>query len=192
MNYCIRDNYAIREVNDFFDDTPFKDEFQDNVYKYAREVLLANTLYRVLDIGCGSGFKLLKYFSGCQTLGLDLPPTVEWLRKQYRHRKWEVTTAPVEGFDLIICSDVIEHIVDPDKLLNFIELCHAKRVVLSTPDRDHLVTLGNGHSHDGPPRNVHHVREWSAVEFKQYISTRFDVVRHVVADGTQIVECTQR
>jgi 2-polyprenyl-3-methyl-5-hydroxy-6-metoxy-1,4-benzoquinol methylase len=42
--------------------------------------------------------------------------------------------------DIIICSDVIEHIVDPDILHDFIKVLAAesKRIIFSTPDRDRL------------------------------------------------------
>ena len=37
----------------------------------------------VLDIGTGSGFKLLKYFNNYDTIGMDLTPTVNWLKSKY-------------------------------------------------------------------------------------------------------------
>ena len=48
--------------------------------------------------------------------------------------------------DLVIASDVVEHLVDPDEMLQFISRIGPKFVVISTPDRDLLdLHLTTGH-----------------------------------------------
>lgn len=186
-NYFIKDGYTIRPEYVQFDDTPFRDEFQDRVYSYARGILQLYRLGSVVDIGCGSGFKLLKYFSDVRTLGVDVPTTVEWLKKTYRHRKWEAIHLEGQlpaGYDLGICSDVIEHVPNPDVLMEFLSNSSCRRLIISTPDRDAL-NLG---TEDGPPRNVHHIREWNSDEFKQYVRCYFQIVHHIEVGGTQFVE----
>jgi hypothetical protein len=59
--------------------------------------------------------------------------------------------------------------------------------VLSTPDRD-MLTGTRFESPNGPPINPCHVREWNSSEFKQYISSRFDVIEHKITNKHQ---CTQ-
>jgi SAM-dependent methyltransferase len=81
QSYFIHDGYRIRGDALFFDDTPYKDEFQRPVYEYARQIADERGYKKILDLGCGSGFKLLKYFSDFHTVGVDLEPTVKWLRK---------------------------------------------------------------------------------------------------------------
>lgn len=181
--YCIKDGYTPRLRNRFFDDTPLKDEWQNEVYARARELADAHGFKSVLDIGTGSGYKLLKYFPEHETLGMDLPKTVKWLRRNYPHRQWTDQFQPREGFDLVICADVIEHIPDPDQVLELIERCGAKMAVISTPDR---ALLKRGH--DGPPGNKAHVREWAFDEFAQYIGGRFRVVDHFISN---VVQSTQ-
>ena len=78
-------------------------------------------------------------------------------------------------------SDVIEHVLDPDSLLDFIESCKPKFIVFSTPDRDLIC----GHDHFGPPSNACHVREWNFLEFKQYISNRFEIIEHKITNVEQ-------
>jgi 2-polyprenyl-3-methyl-5-hydroxy-6-metoxy-1,4-benzoquinol methylase len=83
---------------------------------------------KVMDIGCGSGFytKLL-YDSGVKKyLGLDITdvlfPEFEKQFPQFKFIKKDITKDRIEEkFDLIIMIDVIEHIVDEDKLLFSIE-----------------------------------------------------------------------
>jgi hypothetical protein len=137
-----------------------------------------------MDIGTGSGFKLLDNFFEMDTLGVDVPQTVEWLRKTYPTRHWSDQFVPTQGYDMIIASDVIEHIPEPNSLLDLIEQSRPKLIVFSTPDRDLLPK----EYHNGPPKNRAHVREWDMKEFNNYISSRFKVHKHFISHekhGTQ-------
>jgi 2-polyprenyl-3-methyl-5-hydroxy-6-metoxy-1,4-benzoquinol methylase len=188
-NYFIKENYTHRLNNSFFDDTSFKDEWQKEVYTYARQIADAHNLTSVLDIGTGSGYKLMANFKDFDTLGMDLEPTVKWLKETYNDRKWTDSFEPVLGYDMIIASDVIEHIPDPDILLDLIQKCAPKMIVLSTPDRS-LSTVSN---FDGPPYNKSHVREWTMFEFKNYIESKFNVLDHFISNKeqhTQVVLAT--
>ena len=112
-----------------------------------------------------------------------------WLEQKYPTSKnplhaWElsVLSSCPKCFqtDLIICSDVVEHIVDPDELLNFICQFSFKYLVISTPDREKLLYMEyyGSQSQSGPPVNFAHVREWSFSEFEQYVGNYFDIVEH--------------
>ena len=181
--YFIKQDYVHRENNNYFDDTSFKDEWQKEVYEFARTIADQHKFKNVLDIGTGSGFKLLKYFQDLDTLGVDVTKTVDWLKATYPDRIWTDQFIPVPDFDLVISSDVIEHIPDPDTLLDLIEKCNPKLIVLSTPDRD-LFKLG----HNGPPVNRSHVREWTMPEFNQYISSKFEVLDHFISNKEQATQ----
>lgn len=76
------------------------------------------------------------------------------------------------GGATLICSDVIEHVEDPDQILAYLEAIRPEQIVISTPDRDEIKL----DTQDGPPRNIHHVREWTHDEFVAYLSSRFDIV----------------
>lgn len=182
-NYFIKHDYIHRDQNKFFDDTTFKDQWQKEVYQFARKIADEHNFKSVLDIGTGSGFKLLKNFSEFDTLGLDLEKTVAWLKSTYPERKWSDQFVPTSGFDMIIASDVIEHIPDPDILLDLIAQCRPKLIVLSTPDRN-LFKVG----HDGPPSNKAHVREWTSDEFKQYIGSKFEVLDQFISNHEQATQ----
>ena len=182
--YFIKDGYKIRPDNMFYNDTNMKDEWQKEVYEYAREVFILNSFKSVWDIGTGSGYKLLKYFNEFETLGTDLTPTVDWLKQTYPDRKWSDSFDVFTGYDMIVCSDVIEHIVDPDPLLDTIEQAKPKLIVFSTPDR---MLFDRGH--DGPPDNICHVREWTFSEFGSYIGSRFDVMNHFISNKKQATQC---
>jgi hypothetical protein len=48
-----------------------------------------------------------------------------------------------------------------------------------------------GRSETGPPVNKHHVREWSYLEFEQYIRTHFNVIEHksIKKEYGQMIHC---
>ena len=187
--YFIKNSYEHRLNNKFFDDTSFKDEWQREVYLFAKEIATKNNFKRIVDIGCGSGYKLLNNFDNFDTLGIDLPKTVSWLKEMYPKKNWSDQFLPVENFDLLISSDVIEHIPDPDILLDLIIKSNPKLIVLSTPDRD----LMYDPDHNGPPTNKAHVREWNTQEFYNYINSKLQVLEHFIsnsAQSTQVILAT--
>ncbi len=67
-NYFIHDGYHHRKEYLYYDDTSHSDGYQDEVYRYAREVAELYNLQTIVDIGCGSGYKLLKYFHDRDTI----------------------------------------------------------------------------------------------------------------------------
>lgn len=70
---------------------------------------------------------------------------------------------------IVITSDVIEHIVKPDKYLRDLASISKKApyVIVSTPDRDRVRGLDDL----GPPDNPAHVREWSAGELHSLLDS---------------------
>lgn len=169
-NYGIHPDYVQRRepVQNFMDHIEASAKYQIGVYKRAKAHYHSG---KVLDIGCGVGDKLAQFFPKDVTLGLDLPPAIDIAKSRHPDRKWgesDFTKVPKGAFSIVISADVIEHILDPDDLLDFIEKINFDLFVMSTPDRD---TLPWGKS--GPPHNPTHYREWNQREFREYIGSRF-------------------
>lgn len=184
-NYFIKDGYQPNTRVEYFDDTPFKDEWQDEVYSAARVLADEHGCKTVIDYGCGSAFKLLKHFSDFRTLGIDLLRTVRWLEEKYPARQWTELQQPLPC-DLLIAADVIEHLPDPDCLLDFISACRPKIAVISTPNRD----LSTDPRCQSGPTGPHHAREWNFEEFALYIGSRFPIHQHYISNlkqATQVV-----
>lgn len=192
--YGIKRGYIHRKGVPHFDDTKNKDEYQNEVYAFAKETFKEKKYKTVLDIGCGSGFKLEKYFGDENYTGVEVQRTLKFLRDKYPNSNWiefeEIKKG--ESYDLVICSDVIEHIEDPSAFLH--QISHRiefKNIIFSTPERD----LERGKFDFGPPRNIHHYREWNLKEFRIFLSPIFKVEKHFVIDGrnrTQLALCTKK
>jgi len=181
-NYCIYEGYNSRTEFVTCNQTEHTDGFQDEVYEAARKLCVAKEYETILDIGCGSAFKLIKYFRDKKFVGLELEPNLSYIREKYPmydFRESDFSNPPTESFDLVICSDVIEHLLEPDDLVDFINKINFKHLVLSTPEREVIQKLqrsfGWDVKTDGPPYNLMHVREWSFKELREYLSQTFDI-----------------
>ena len=129
---------------------------QDWYYAFVRrdiEPLLPVHSERVLEIGCGGGGTLawLKESKRAQwTAGIELSPEAAAVA---RTRVEEIhcgdvdsllNSFPAGSFDLILCLDVLEHLVDPWVTLRKLHalLCPGGRIISSLPNiRHHSVVL---------------------------------------------------
>lgn len=185
--YGIFPGYQHRAEPSYFDDTGFEDEWQQEVYTFAADLMARENLKTVADVGCGSGFKLMKYLGQYDTTGYDVPETVKFLSAKYPTRNWQSVPFSTRGLptaDLVISSDVIEHVPNPDELLAFIAGLGSRYVILSTPDRDCLYRPGSRHNF-GPPPNPTHLREWSFTELGAYVGKTFDIIEHKITNRAQ-------
>jgi predicted TPR repeat methyltransferase len=189
--YFIKSGYksktAFEKQRDSVEDSMI---WQYEVYEYASRLIKKHHLTNVLDIGCGCGVKLKKLILPvCQDItGIDEPDTISWCKQHHDFGTWyadNLEDSKVDlgkTFDLIISADVIEHLVDPDRLLGIIKKFAAKEtlILLSTPERD--ATRGKGSIE--PPLNTQHIREWNFDEFEEYIGhSGFRVIRHFRLDA---------
>lgn len=200
--YFIKEGYnpnppeIVREINmNFWGDrevTGFRIYRQYYVYETIRKLIKKYKLQSVLDIGCGTGIKLVKLiYPVCYDIyGVDCPEIVDINRKNYGPLFFfsddiENPKFPLnKKFDLIIAADVIEHLVDPGNLLSYIKGYSHKStyIVISTPERDLLRGKENIR-----PINKSHVREWNRKEFYLYLkSSGFTVLYHGMTIGLKI------
>ncbi len=163
-----------------FDDTPNRDEWQDEVYKFAQDVAMKSGASKVLDVGTGSGFKLMKYFSEFETTGVEVGKTLEFLKEEFNENNWISVESCADGYpdaDLCICSDVIEHMKNPSEFLFKLSESNIDQMVISTPAREVLSADGRRPLY-GPPGNKFHYFEWTMGEFNKLLSKYFVVKEH--------------
>ncbi len=163
--------------------------FQAEVYRLARELVRSDALRSVLDVGCGPGGKLRRYL-GAQVeelVGVDqVGCAATWTNPGDGVRLLVVDlesggVSLGRKFDLVMAVDVIEHLDDPDRLLDFMRahMHERSRFLISTPERE---ILRGPHNLRSPKRE--HVREWNQDELRAYLESRALVVeRHRVVDS---------
>lgn len=195
-NYFIKAGYVANELNITNDEVSNEkywdrnritsaEVFQFPVYQYLCTYLRNTDIKKVIDIGCGVGRKLVyvnKQNPDVKIIGIDQEDPIKYCKSTYSFGEWysddfenSQLSTDIKS-ELIICSDVIEHLINPDLLLNYIKskLEVNGVVIISTPERDAL----RGKNCNYSP-NIHHIREWNFKEFEKYLESRgFEVIDH--------------
>lgn len=159
--------------------------YQYAAYRWAQQEIKKRGVKKLADVGCGYATKLEvlhRCLPNVDIWGLDQPNAIQLCREHYEFGNWTAVDFEDEGhaieekFDFVISSDVIEHLDNPDLLLNFIKNILSKDgvVLLSTPER---VRLRGNNCQTSP--NPFHIREWAYDEFASYIEDRgFEIIEH--------------
>ena len=121
-------------------------------FGYARkeiEVLLPVVLNRALEVGCGSGATLrwLSETKGISnTVGIEISPVAAQLAKEQVQEVYcmnfecDAMPANVGVFDLVLCLDVLEHMVDPWAAVSRLVSDHLEpggTIIISLPNVRH-------------------------------------------------------
>jgi SAM-dependent methyltransferase len=160
--------------------------WQPDVYPETLALARRHDRTVIIDLGCGRAGKLValrEQNPDLDIIGVDFGPNIDWCREHLPVGRWldadleSATTLPLDpdviARSVVVCSDVLEHLVDPRPAMRLIcwLLDHgAACAVLSTPARDKRA----GAEHLGPPFNPSHVREWTQGEFRAFVA-RFPV-----------------
>jgi len=193
-NYSIKDGYlprlesapktAIQNGEVYWSEGRFETSkyFQYHVYKYALKLMNKNNFKSLADVGCGTGYKLMNIIHPTfkDVLGIDQEAITRKNQERYGKELFEYDDFDnperrvQRKFDVIVCADVIEHLVDPDKLLNYIKdiTTTESHILISTPERDII----NGKD-NLTPKNTEHIREWNLEELQNYLKTSgFEII----------------
>jgi 2-polyprenyl-3-methyl-5-hydroxy-6-metoxy-1,4-benzoquinol methylase len=134
--FCI-ENYVSNNNPEHHIDLNYKDEGQKEVYEFCKYFMKNNNLNTIIDIGCGSGYKLINILNEFNTIGIETEPCYTYLKINYPDRKW-LLSGEIKNSDVVICCDVIEHIVNPDILVDYLISLNTKYYIISTPCREIL------------------------------------------------------
>jgi len=128
----------------------------------------------VLDVGCGEGFTLKKLEEkkiGKNNVGIDnLDDAIKLGKKMYPNLKLQKGSAydldfKDSSFELIICTEVLEHLDDPHKAVEEMKRVSSKYLLFSVPNEPffiganllrgkYLKTFGNH------PEHINHWTFW--------------------------------
>lgn len=178
--FFIKPGYVARQFGVYFEDSMADSTgivHQPDVYALAGYLGRRFGCTHILDIGCGRALKLVSLYPEFEVVGVDYGSNIDFCRAHYSFGQWlsQDLEKPLSGLlapevltsTLVVCCDVIEHLVDPSGLLRTLRHCleHAPVALLSTPERD----LVRGVNDIGPPANPAHVREWTLSELTHLI-----------------------
>jgi len=107
---------------------------------------------RYLDIGCNGCLfmeKVAEKMGNVQAYGIDISkPSIKYAKKKYPHFKTRVADChklPYEDnfFDFITCFEVIEHVINPKKVISEIQRCLKKggELIILVPNENLLFEI---------------------------------------------------
>ena len=153
-----------------------KDWTRDSRYQQIRSFVascVARGARRFLDFGCATGHisrTLAREFPQCDFTGTDVVPQAIAIYNSLASSNAravpldELTRPHPSGFDVIICAEVLEHVIDPRRTLLELQL-------LGTTDVQFICTLPQGpwesRGWASNPGAREHVRHWDATDLVQ-------------------------
>ena len=153
-------------------------------YMVCFKSLCSSETKNVLDIGCGEGFTLKMIYDDHGSLeltGCDISKSAT------AHAKTLVPTAEIfinsgydirledKSFDIVMCSEVLEHVDAPEKMLAEIKRVCRKNVLLSVPHEPYFM-LGNmlsGKNIKAFGNDPEHIQHFSITKFKKLCNEYF-------------------
>jgi SAM-dependent methyltransferase len=105
----------------------------DPILNLIKENKNGNDPIKVLDFGCGRGdfLSMLHSDNDIDAIGMDYSPKAIEVCRQ-RGFKAELGDRPTPGWDVIVCTEVLEHVDDDDQLIRTMLEC-ANTVIYSVP-----------------------------------------------------------
>jgi len=157
--------------------------FNDLIYYFIRPLNI-NTVF---DVGCGEGY-IINYirkknpnlkFKGIDIMEKNLKkarvlnPGIEFEHVDFLKEKYKPNS-----FDLILCTEVLEHLNNPEEAVKKLRKICKKYYLVSVPNEPfwrianiirlaHLKTLGN---------TPHHLNNWTKNQFKRFLQRYFSEV----------------
>ncbi|MBR7827795.1 class I SAM-dependent methyltransferase [Actinospica sp. MGRD01-02] len=191
QHFGLPSDYRQRARPEYFDDVDDGVTWQPDVYPYAADLARQQGRNSIIDIGCGRAAKLAALAEVEPTwnfTGVDFGPNIQWCSANHTFGRWieadletqQELAIPADQLarSVIVCCDVLEHLVRPDNALALMAAMARAggcQIVLSTPAREHRAGAG----YIGEPRNPAHIREWTSREFATFLAMQsFEILDH--------------
>jgi len=141
---------------------------------------------KILDAGCGEGFILerLRARSVGQVLrGVDIQQqAIDLGRQVHPHltmQQGSVFELPFEdnAFDVVICSEVLEHLEHPEKALKELARVTRKYTIITVPNEPffRLANFLRGKNVSRWGNDIEHIQHWSSQGIAEFVNREFEV-----------------
>ncbi len=152
----------------------------NSLYEVIIEELRDLNISTILDSGCGEGFllnRLQEEAIGKSLMGIDISEDAVNLGKllfpNLDLRVGNIYKLPLESnsYDIVICTEVLEHLKDPKSALKEIVRVSKKYVILSVPNEPIFslknLLVGRNISRLGSSKG--HLNLWTSWGFKKFV-----------------------
>lgn len=159
---------------------PIQKYLINNFYENLFAVIKPLRPIRVLDVGCGEGFTLKKLEEkkiGKKNEGIDYSADAIKIGKKI-YPGLSLSRGDVysldhndNSFDLVICTEVLEHLENPVKAVREIKRVASKYIVFSVPNEPFFILANflRGKYFKNFGNHPEHINHWSAWGFEKFL-----------------------
>lgn len=167
-------------------------------YKKIFFILKSKKIKSVVDIGCGEGFgmeQLYKNHIGNSYVGLDSSSvalkTAKKIHPQFKYVKGSIYNSPFRDkqFDLVMCSEVLEHLTYPDKAILELQRISKKYILISVPFEPwfRIMNFARGKYLANLGNHPEHINWWGKRSLRELLNKNLTIITHNVSLPWQIV-----
>ncbi len=137
----------------------------------------------IIDIGCGEGF-IINCLNRKDITGVDVSKKALNIAKQ-KNPGCNFCTGSIydlsfkkSSFDLVIATEVLEHLENPERALREIKRISKKYCIFSVPNEPYFRTMNflRGKNLTRLGNDIEHLQNWSTKEFVKLVGRHFNVV----------------
>lgn len=159
---------------------PLQQMLLNNYYKEFFRMLMGKKIDSVLDAGAGEGITLRKIKDkeiGKKHEGIEYMDEAIEIGKKVNPditiKKGNIYDLPYkdETFDLVICTEVLEHLDEPKKALQELRRVSKKYLILSVPNEPWFTfqRIARGKNLLKLGAHPEHVQHWTSVQFTKFV-----------------------
>lgn len=164
-----------------YSSNPLQSWLLDRFYQTLTGLTHTLKIESVLDAGCAEGFGLnnirknrsVKRLAGLDrsvesiALGKKLHPFIKFTKGDIYQMKYQTNQ-----FDLVICTEVLEHLTNPERALKELIRVSKKYYLLAVPNEPwfRLANLLRGKNISRWGNDIEHIQHWSKKQFIDLIS----------------------
>ncbi len=180
------------EVTDNFKKHTHRNPIQrmllDNFYRHVFALLQNVPSGSILDVGCGEGFTLAKLKEagiGKRLEGIEYNKRAIALGKKenpaIKITQGSIYELPYKSnvFDLVLCTEVLEHMDDSKKALMELVRVSNKYLLLSVPNEPFfmLAQLLRGKNWSRWGNDIEHINHWSFASFQKFVNPQVKILK---------------
>jgi 2-polyprenyl-3-methyl-5-hydroxy-6-metoxy-1,4-benzoquinol methylase len=151
-----------------------------NFFRRLTNLTAAKKVDSILDVGCGEGFTLNRLREkgiGKKLEGLEHSKDAIALGKktypEIKIQQGNIYQLPYKdnSFDLVLCTEVLEHLEEPEKALRELVRVSKKYLVISVPNEPFfmLAQLVRGKNWSRLGNDIEHIQHWTMFGFPKFV-----------------------
>jgi SAM-dependent methyltransferase len=151
-----------------------------NFFRNLVSLISAKKVDSILDVGCGEGFTLNRLKQegiGKKLEGIEYSDTAIKIGKKIypniKIKKGSIYNLPYadNSFDLVLCTEVLEHLEDPAKGLKELARVSKRYLVISVPNEPFfmLAQLLRGKNWSRFGNDIEHINHWTMFSFPKFV-----------------------